>query len=95
MKCNKHIQKFNEHQENLNISDVSDSETKIIQIKNEYLDIDKQLNELHKKQNQLSKSICEILDNETDIDKRKEIIDFVFADKVEEVHEYALRKMYL
>ena len=25
MKDNKHIQKFNEHQENLNISDVSDS----------------------------------------------------------------------
>ena len=25
MKNNKHIQKFNEHQENLNISDVSDS----------------------------------------------------------------------
>ena len=95
MKNLKHIKRFNESEENLNISDVSDSETKIIQIKNEYLDIDKQLNELHKKQNQLSKSIREILDNETDIDKRKEIIDFVFADKVEEVHEYALRKMYL
>ena len=27
MKDNKHIQSFNEHQENLNISDVSDSKT--------------------------------------------------------------------
>ena len=95
MKDNKHIQSFNEHQENLNISDVSDSETKIIQIKNEYSEIDNQLKELHKKQNQLSKSLREVLDNETDINKRKEIIDFVFADKVEEVHEYSFRKMYL
>jgi len=95
MKDNKHIQSFNEHKENLNISDVSDSQAKIIQIKNQYLYIDKQFNELHKKQNQLSKSIREILDNETDIDKRKEIINFVFADNVEELHEYALRKMYL
>jgi hypothetical protein len=79
----------------LNISDVSDSETKIIQIKNEYSEIDNQLKELHKKQNQLSKSLIEVLDNETDINKRKEIIDFVFADKVEEVHEYSFRKMYL
>jgi flagellar biosynthesis chaperone FliJ len=91
----KNMKTFEQHTSELNISDVSDSETKIIQIKNEYLDIDKQLNEIHKKQNKLSKSIREILDNETDIDKRKEIIDFVFADKVEEVHEYALRKMYL
>lgn len=93
MNDNKHIQKFNEHQENLNISDAS--EIKISQIKNQYLDIDKQLNELHKKQNELSKSIREILDNETDIGKRKEIIDFVFSDGVEEIHEYALRKMYI
>ena len=91
----KNMKTFEQHTSELNISDVSDSETKIIQIKNEYLDIDKQLNELHKKQNQLSKSLREVLDNETDINKRKEIIDFVFADKVEEVHEYALRKMYL
>ena len=91
----KNMKTFEQHISELNISDVSDSETKIIQIKNEYLDIDKQLNELHKKQNQLSKSLREVLDNETDINKRKEIIDFVFADKVEEVHEYALRKMYL
>jgi flagellar biosynthesis chaperone FliJ len=94
----KHIktqQELNEAQENLNISDVSDSETKIIQIKNEYSEIDNQLKELHKKQNQLSKSLREVLDNETDINKRKEIIDFVFADKVEEVHEYSFRKMYL
>tara|TARA_R110000868_G_scaffold224034_2_gene475898 strand:+ start:499 stop:786 length:288 start_codon:yes stop_codon:yes gene_type:complete len=95
MKDKKHIQSFNEHQENLNISDVSDSETKIIQIKNEYSEIDKELKELHKKQNQLSKSLRKVLDNETDINKRKEIIDFVFADKVEEVHEYSFRKMYL
>jgi flagellar biosynthesis chaperone FliJ len=94
-----HIDKFNKFKltesENLNISDVSDSETKIIQIKNEYSEIDNQLKELHKKQNQLSKSLREVLDNETDINKRKEIIDFVFADKVEEVHEYSFRKMYL
>jgi hypothetical protein len=34
MENNKHIQKFNEHQENLNISDVSDGEkiTNLIQI---------------------------------------------------------------
>jgi len=34
MKDNKHIQSFNEHQENLNISDVSDGEkiTNLIQI---------------------------------------------------------------
>jgi flagellar biosynthesis chaperone FliJ len=95
MKDLKHIKRFNESEENLNISDVSDSETKIIQIKNEYSEIDNQLKELHKKQNQLSKSLREVLDNETDINKRKEIIDFVFADKVEEVHEYAFRKMYL
>ena len=30
MKDNKHIQKFNEHQENLNISDVSDSKFELI-----------------------------------------------------------------
>ena len=95
MKGKRHIQSFNEHQENLNISDVSDSETKIIQIKNEYSEIDNQLKELHKKQNQLSKSLRDVLDNETDINKRKEIIDFVFVDKVEEVHEYSFRKMYL
>jgi seryl-tRNA synthetase len=95
MKDLKHIKRFNESEENLNISDVSGSETKIIQIKNEYSDIDKELEELHRKQNQLSKSLREVLDNETDIDKRKEIIDFVFADKVEEVHEYSFRKMYL
>jgi seryl-tRNA synthetase len=71
------------------------NEGEIIQIKNEYSEIDNQLKELHKKQNQLSKSLIEVLDNETDINKRKEIIDFVFADKVEEVHEYSFRKMYL
>ena len=95
MKNNKHVESFEQFNENLNISDVSDSETKIIQIKNEYSDIDKQLKELHKKQTQLSKLLREVLDNETDINKRKEIIDFVFADKVEEVHEYSFRKMYL
>jgi flagellar biosynthesis chaperone FliJ len=95
MKDLTHIRRFNESEKNLNISDVSDSETKIIQIKNEYSEIDNQLKELHKKQNQLSKSLREVLDNETDINKRKEIIDFVFADKVEEVHEYSFRKMYL
>jgi flagellar biosynthesis chaperone FliJ len=95
MKHLKTPQELNEASENLNISDVSDSETKIIQIKNEYSEIDNQLKELHKKQNQLSKSLREVLDNETDINKRKEIIDFVFADKVEEVHEYSFRKMYL
>jgi vacuolar-type H+-ATPase subunit B/Vma2 len=31
MKDNKHIQSFNEHQENLNLSDVISSQTKIIQ----------------------------------------------------------------
>ena len=41
MENKRHIKSFNE---NLNTSDVSGSETKIIQIKNEYLDIDKQLN---------------------------------------------------
>ena len=61
----------------------------------EYIEINKQYNELNKKLNQLSKSIREILDNETDVNKRKEIIDFVYAGKVEEVHEHALRKMYL
>ena len=91
----KNIQTFEQHSSELNISDVSDSETKIIQIKNEYSDIDKQFKELHKKQNQLSKSLREVLDNETDVSKRTEIIDFVFADKVEEVHEYSFRKMYL
>jgi flagellar biosynthesis chaperone FliJ len=95
MKDLTHIRRFNESEKNLNISDVSDSETKIIQIKNEYSEIDNQLKELHKKQNQLSKSLREVLDNETDINKRKEIIDFVFAGKVEEVHEYSFRKMYL
>jgi flagellar biosynthesis chaperone FliJ len=95
MKHLKTPQELKESLENLNISDVSDSETKIIQIKNEYSEIDNQFKELHKKQNQLSKSLREVLDNETDINKRKEIIDFVFADKVEEVHEYSFRKMYL
>jgi predicted transcriptional regulator len=95
MKDLKTPQELNEASENLNISDVSDSETKIIQIKNEYSEIDNQFKELHKKQNQLSKSLREVLDNETDINKRKEIIDFVFADTVEEVHEYSFRKMYL
>ena len=95
MKDKRHIKSFNEATENLNISDVSDSETKIIQIKNEYFEIDKKFKELHKKQNQLSKSLRKVLNNETDINKRKEIIDFVFADKVEEVHEYSFRKMYL
>lgn len=69
--------------------------TKIIQIKNEYSDIDKELKELHKKQNKLSKILRKVLDNEIDINKRKEIIDFVFANKVEEIHEYSFRKMYL
>jgi len=92
----KHLKTFEQNTDkNLNISDVSGSETKIIQIKNEYSEIDNQLKELHKKQNQLSKSLREVLDNETDINKKKEIIDFVFADKVEEVHEYSFRKMYL
>jgi hypothetical protein len=68
---------------------------KIIKIKKEYLDVDKQLHDLRIKQNQLSKLIREILDNEPDVNKRKEIIDFVFADKIEEMHEYTLRKMYL
>lgn len=92
MKGKRHIKRFNESVEK---SDVRYSETKIIQIKNEYSEIDNQLKELYKKQNQLSKSLREVLDNETDINKRKEIIDFVFADKVEEVHEYSFRKMYL
>ncbi len=70
-------------------------DTKIIQIKNEYIETNKQLNELYQKQNKLSKSVREILDNETNLDKRKDIIDFVFADNVEEIHEYSLRKMYL
>jgi len=63
-------------------------------IKKDYLDIDKQLNDLHIKQRQLGNLVYAILDNETDVNKRKEIIDFVFADKVEEVQEYALRKLY-
>jgi hypothetical protein len=35
MKDNKHIQSFNEHQENLNISDVSDSELFILKLTKE------------------------------------------------------------
>lgn len=34
MKDNKHIQSFNEHQENLNISDVRSSQSKIIPMEN-------------------------------------------------------------
>jgi hypothetical protein len=30
-----------------------------------------------------------------DFNKRKEIIDFVFEDGVEMIHEYSFRKMYL
>ena len=88
----KHIKSFNEATENL---ESGVNEEKITQIKDEYIEINKQYNELNKKLNQLSKSIREILDNETDVNKRKEIIDFVYAGKVEEVHEHALRKMYL
>lgn len=43
----------------------------------------------------LTISIREILDKEPDIEERRKIIDFVFADKVEEIHEYLLRKMYI
>ena len=37
MKNNKHIQSFNEHQENLNISDVSDSSLNSIENANKFL----------------------------------------------------------
>jgi hypothetical protein len=81
--------------EKLDISDVKGVGSKLIQIKKGYSDTDKQLKELYLKQDQFGKSLMEILGAETDIHRRKEIIDFVFSEKVEEVHEYALRKMYL
>lgn len=69
-------------------------DAEIINIKNEYVEIYNELNKLYKKQNQLSKFMLNILDNETDVNKRKDIIDFVYADDVEEIHKYALEKIY-
>ena len=37
----------------------------------------------------------EMMQNESDINKRKEIIDYLFADNVDEVWENYLRKTYL
>ena len=72
------------------------SESEVVhKIKSDYGEVKFLLNDLYKQQNELSKKLREILDKETDVSRRKQIIDFVFENKVEEVHELALRKMYL
>jgi len=67
----------------------------INEIKNNYIKINIELEKQHQKLRELSQDLRELLDNTSDIDKRKEIIDFVFLDGVEEVQEYAFRKIYL
>lgn len=70
-------------------------DSKIEVIRQKYKDIDIMYNELRLKLNELSVELREVLDNETDEDEIKKIIDFVYADGVEEIHEYAIRKLYL
>lgn len=72
------------------------SESEVIQkIKSDYNETKVLIDNLCKQQHELSKKLQEILKNETDVSRRKQIIDFVFENKVEEIHEFALRKMYL
>lgn len=70
-------------------------EKKVEDIRNEYIDINYQYTELYLKLNAVNLELREVLDKITDQEELKKIIDFIFSDKVEEVHEYAIRKLYL
>ena len=65
------------------------------EIRKQYVETEKQLKVLHDQQKQFLGRIMYILDNEPSEAKRKKIIDKVYKGKVEEVHEYFLRKTYL
>ena len=67
----------------------------INKIKTDYIKYNNQLTKVWGKQKDLAHKLKDILDKEENIEKRKEIIDLVFADKVEEFHEHFFRKTYL
>lgn len=75
-------------------NDVS-TQSKILKIKNDYIKLEAKFEKLRIINRNLAKSVDKILEAETDIIKRKEIIDFVYENKVEELHEYTMRKIYL
>lgn len=52
----------------------------------------KQFNRLLKQMQSASKEAIELVNAESDLKKRGELIDFLFADNVNEVIEYHLRK---
>jgi hypothetical protein len=65
------------------------------QLRNVLVDCRKKLDKQFERQRKACLQAIVLLDAETDKDKRKELIDYLFADKVEEVFEYHFRKEYL
>jgi hypothetical protein len=67
----------------------------VADIRKQFVETSKQLEVLWANQRRLCGEVIKLLKDEPDINKRKEIIDVVFADKVEEVMEYFFRREYL
>ena len=65
------------------------------EIRKKYVKLDEEISELRIQQRGLAQEVKTLLDKEEDQAKRKDIIDFIFKDKVEEVLEYYFRKTYI
>ena len=65
------------------------------QIREQYVDIANQMDVLRKQQNELANHLIKIFDDEPDKEKKEQIIEMVFENKVQELHEYYFRKTYL
>lgn len=65
------------------------------EIRQGYINIESSLQALYNKQKKLSQKLRKILDKEPDVVNQRKIIDFVYSKKVEEIHEHAMRKIYL
>ena len=65
------------------------------QLRKELLKIQKKRNNLVAHSQKLLPKLNLLFEAETNKDKRKELIEYLFADKVEEVYEYHFREKYL
>jgi hypothetical protein len=65
------------------------------QLRKELLKIQKKRNNLVAHDQRVFRKLKLLFEAETNEEKRKELIDYLFADKVEEVFEYHFRTEYL
>ena len=65
------------------------------EIRIRYVEINKQMEALRDQQKVLADELIKIMEAEPDVTKREEIVDMVFADKVQQLHEHYFRKIHI